>query len=102
MSVAAEQATVALDGNLDQTSASAQLVASANWFDDALSLTIDMGRVERADSAGVALLLAWQRRAEGNDVELRLVNVPESIRSIIEVCGLTAVLPIVAVEPAAE
>jgi len=78
--------------SLDKHNAKDELDKSADWFHEKRPLTIDLGGVERADSAGVALLLAWQRRAEAADVTVGFVNVPNTIRAIIEVSGLAPLL----------
>ena len=55
-------------------------------------LTIDLRGVTRADSAGLALLVAWLRESEiaGNSIEF--VNIPAQLLSIARVCGLDDIL----------
>jgi phospholipid transport system transporter-binding protein len=55
-------------------------------------LTIDLRGVTRADSAGLALLVAWLRESEiaGNSIEF--VNIPVQLLSIARVCGLDDIL----------
>ena len=57
-------------------------------------LTVDLAQVERADSAGVALLVEWLRQARAQGRELRLVHLPQQMRSIIRVAGLERLLPL--------
>lgn len=85
---------ITIDGRLDQGSAAGRLVDSEGWFDGQQSLIIDLAQVERADSAGAALLLAWQRRAIATGVELDFIHIPASIRAIVDISGLASVLPI--------
>ncbi|NNC23884.1 STAS domain-containing protein [Salinisphaera sp. USBA-960] len=83
---------IAVDGSLDQVSAPARLAESKTWFATSEPLTLDLAGVEHADSAGAALLLAWQRRAAAAGVALTFANTPASIRGIAHVCGLDPVL----------
>lgn len=92
--VAGTAQRIALDGRLDQDNAAARLAASENWFGGGQPLIVDLAGVERADSAGVALLLAWQRRAIASGVDLQFANIPAGIRAFIDLCGLTSVLSV--------
>ena len=55
-------------------------------------ITVDLKGVDRADSAGLALLVEWLRESEiaGNRIEF--VNVPAQLLSIARVCGLEEIL----------
>lgn len=53
------------------------------------ALAIDLGGVTRMDSAGVALLLDWQREAPA---DLRYGNPPAQMRAIVDFCGLEDIL----------
>ena len=53
---------------------------------------VDLSGVERADSAGLALLLEMQREANRAGCRLRFLNVPTSLRTIADACGIDAVL----------
>lgn len=53
---------------------------------------MDLGSVDRIDSAGLALLVEWSCAARRLDKTLVLERVPESLRSLIEVSGLREVL----------
>lgn len=67
---------------------------SGALFADAGEVTIDLGAVERADSAGLALLVEWLRQARSADRALRFSRVPEQMLAIARVSGLEAVLPL--------
>jgi phospholipid transport system transporter-binding protein len=45
--------------------------------------------VSRADSAGLALLVEWQRLARRAGRELRFTDIPEQVQSLIHVSGLS-------------
>jgi phospholipid transport system transporter-binding protein len=57
------------------------------------TVAVDLSGVTRADSAGLALLLEWLRLAAGGGRELRFVNVPDQVHRLIEINGLTEILP---------
>lgn len=62
-------------------------------------LIVDLAAVERADSAGLALLVEWTRQAAAAGRELRFRNMPEQMLRIARVSGLEAVLPLAANQP---
>lgn len=53
---------------------------------------VDLTGVTRAESAGLALLLEWQRVAEEQGVSIAYVNMPEQMQSMAAVCGLEEIL----------
>lgn len=68
---------------------------SVEWIAQAGSaITVDLVEVQKADSAGLALLLEWLHRARAAGRELRFVNVPEQVRSLVQVSGLNRALDI--------
>lgn len=52
----------------------------------------DLGGVRSVDSSGVALLLAWQRRARDAGQKLTFINVPANIDALVNLYGLDGVL----------
>ena len=56
-------------------------------------LQFDLSGVSRADSAGVGLLIEWQRLAARARCELRYTNMPKTLESIMRVTWLLAMLP---------
>jgi phospholipid transport system transporter-binding protein len=67
--------------------------ASVDWLGDATGpVTIDLAEVQKADSAGLALLIEWLQRAGAAGRELRFSNVPLQVRSLTRVSGLSEVL----------
>jgi phospholipid transport system transporter-binding protein len=53
---------------------------------------LDLSRVTRADSAGLALLLELNRRAQARGIELRLSGAPQQVTALATFFGLGAVL----------
>ena len=60
---------------------------------DRARISIDLGGVTRADSAGLALLIEWLREAERLDKTITFLNMPAQMQSIARVCGLDGILP---------
>jgi phospholipid transport system transporter-binding protein len=56
------------------------------------TLTVDLAKVESADSAAVSLMLSWLRHAQRDNVILRFINVPASAVSLARVYGVDDVL----------
>jgi phospholipid transport system transporter-binding protein len=54
---------------------------------------LDFSAVAELDSAAVALLLHWQRQAMAAGCELEYVELPQSLRQLLAVYGLTDLLP---------
>ncbi len=57
-------------------------------------LQINCADVEKSSSVGLALLLAFMRDAQGAGKTLTLTQLPEDMRKIAQVCGLTEILGI--------
>ena len=55
---------------------------------------VDLAGVTRADSAGLALLIAWTRARAGAGQAIRFTHVPAQLLSIARVCGLEEILPL--------
>ena len=53
----------------------------------------DLGGVSTADSSGVAVLLAWQRRALAAGQRLTFINVPENVQKLAALYGVDQLLP---------
>ena len=53
---------------------------------------VDLVAVKRADSAGVAMLVAWLGLARRLGHSVRFINTPEQIRILVRVTGLSELL----------
>lgn len=86
--------SVRLSGELNAASVPALLKRIDAWLTAAGSgdLAVDLAGVERADSAGVALLLEIQRRARAKRRGVSFLHPPEQMRAIIGFCALDQVL----------
>lgn len=57
-------------------------------------LELDLGGVNRADSAGLALLLEWMRIARSRNMEIRYHHLPEQLLAIAQAGELEDLLPV--------
>ncbi|MCC5856791.1 MAG: STAS domain-containing protein [Ectothiorhodospiraceae bacterium] len=57
-------------------------------------LVLDLAGVERADSAGLAALVALTREARAGGIRLSFVNIPAQLRNLASVSGVEALLPL--------
>lgn len=65
-------------------------------FDDtSTSIEIDLSRLDRSDSSGLALLVEWYRSAEQYNKTISFVNLPAQMLDIARVSGLDEILPLV-------
>jgi phospholipid transport system transporter-binding protein len=68
------------------------LAHTDEWLrDGSKTVTIDLQGVTLADSAGLALLLEWLQRARAEGREMVFANIPDQVRDLIRVSGLTQV-----------
>lgn len=56
------------------------------------AVAFDLKGVTRADSAGLALLVEWLRRARGRGKAVSFINVPPQMLAIAKVSGVDALL----------
>ncbi len=52
----------------------------------------DLGGVKAADSSALALMLAWQRRAQGLGRSLKFINVPANVDALAKLYGVDGLL----------
>jgi phospholipid transport system transporter-binding protein len=52
----------------------------------------DLGGVKSADSSAVALMLAWQRRAEAQGRSLKYINVPADVDALARLYGVDGLI----------
>lgn len=58
--------------------------------------TFDFAATQHADSAAVAMLLAWQRAAEARGAKLQLSNLPDSLQSLARLYDVAGFLGVAA------
>lgn len=84
--------TLVLSGELDHAGAVSALPAARRWMAGSGVLRVDLGAVERTESAGVALLLEWLRQARSRGSAIELLNPPAQLRALVRFFDLEAVL----------
>lgn len=57
-------------------------------------IEVELGGVVRADSAGLAMLIEWMRRAAAEGRSITFLHLPEQMRAIAEASDLDSVLPL--------
>lgn len=82
---------LALTGELDIDTASVLLehIQLMDLEGDIKVVTVDLDQLGFMDSSGISGLIELHRRVEVRGIELRLVNVSDTYRRIIEIDGLT-------------
>lgn len=57
-------------------------------------IRVDLQDIERADSAGLALLIEWMRNARELGKSIQFLNIPQQMLAIARVSSLDQVLPL--------
>ncbi len=87
-------------GSLLRVSGSLTMDTIGSEFEEAMrplegrTWTVDLAKVEAADSAAVSMLLSWVRNAQRHGASVSFVNVPENLRSLADLYGVADVLPL--------
>lgn len=63
-----------------------------NIFQDGNEIRIDLQSVQRADSAGVALLVEWRRTAHRQQCNIQFQNIPPQMLAIARLSGVDELL----------
>jgi phospholipid transport system transporter-binding protein len=80
-----------LDGAVTLVTASELLAQSDAYFAEGVA-AVDFGAVTDTDSAALALVLEWARRAAIQGRTLRIVNIPESMKNMARLYAVTELL----------
>lgn len=89
-----EDDRLCLSGTLDFSSVTRLRDQGLAEFGANRDIRLDLARVSRANSAGLALLLEWLALAQARQVRLRILNLPESLAALARVSNLHAHLPL--------
>ena len=71
-------------------------IAAIPLCDQQAVSVIDLGQVEKVDSAAVALLLHWLRQVEKKQCRLSIVNVPKDLHSLAALYDVADILALTA------
>lgn len=77
-----------LSGEMSFDTVDRILEASKQAFQGYEEILVDLTRVTRADSAGLALLLEWKAQANIRAGQVRFSGIPNSIRAIADTTGV--------------
>jgi phospholipid transport system transporter-binding protein len=58
-------------------------------------MRVDLSGVNEADSSAVALMLAWTREAAARGIPITFENLPQSVRTLIDLYDVGELLPCV-------
>lgn len=64
-------------------------------FNAGVTVELDLAKVERSDSAGLALLVSWMRLARQQQGSITFRNVPTQLLGLAKVGGVEAILALV-------
>ncbi|MCU7906185.1 MAG: STAS domain-containing protein [Candidatus Thiodiazotropha sp. (ex Epidulcina cf. delphinae)] len=81
-----------VQGDMTFDSVKGLLQQSAGLFSSVEELQIDLTRVDRADSAGLALVLEWLAQAAERKAGVVFTGMPGSIHSIARLCQVESLL----------
>ena len=89
-----------IDGDVLKLSGLLNVDTVNNYYDPGLkaidkhgSLTVDLSGAEIVGSAGVALLIAWQRRSLELEKQMQIIHAPEHFIKMALVSGVKEILP---------
>jgi phospholipid transport system transporter-binding protein len=81
-------------GELGLASAAAMLAAGRDAFTGQPRVDVDLSRVERADSAGLAVLIEWARLARLAGMQITFHALPARLSALARIGGVDQLLPI--------
>lgn len=90
--VAKDSGVFAIIGNLEFATMNQLLGQEKVIFKDGKAVELDLAGVERANSAGLALLLEWQGIAQQQGREFRIRNAPDALLAIARISNCTEIL----------
>lgn len=74
--------------------AAAGLLAEGTGLVSRADTVFDLSGVTEVDSSGLAVVFGWQRAAKRQNKTIRIANLPQSLRSLADVYGVGALLPV--------
>lgn len=85
--------TIAVSGRVDTVTAPE--LEAALKFGDATCVVIDLADVPYMSSAGLRLLLVAHKTMSAKGGELRIANVQEDVREVLDITGFSGILNLV-------
>ena len=90
--LSATNGVVQLEKTLEFTNVEALLNEGYRLLSVTDNLTFDLSGVQQADSAGLALLIAWWRFAKKHGVKIHFTHLPDTLKALMAVTNVNAVL----------
>ena len=84
--------SLCLSGELSFKTVPALVANNKDFLSNGNSIDIDLSDVSRADSAGVALLIEWQRQAQKQNKSICFTNIPSQMLAIVRLSGVDDLL----------
>lgn len=94
VSVSHQNGQLKLSGKLDFQSVAELLASDQSWLND-VDININLTDISHSNSAGLALLLEWLKKAREKNIQIKFHNVPEQLLVIARAYGIEENLPIV-------
>lgn len=90
-----EEGKMQVNGELTFATVTALLGQSRALFQGAGEhIEVELSGVQRADSAGLAMLIEWMRLAASQGSSITFFHLPEQMKAIAEASDLDSILPV--------
>jgi phospholipid transport system transporter-binding protein len=84
--------TLRVSGAISYANAARALAQAPQPTQSGAPVTIDLAALENADSATLAVLIAWCARAREHGSVLRFARVPQGLQNLARLCEVDALL----------
>lgn len=81
-----------LSGDLTFATIDKNTVKTLTFETNGSSINLDLQKINKTDSAGLALILEWIKSARSYGVSIHLLNLPEQLLTIAKLSGLDVIL----------
>lgn len=92
--LAGDKLTVAVEGRLDTVTAPDLEAELKSALDSAKELVMDFSKLEYISSAGLRVLLSAFKKLDAKGGKMKVTNINEMVREVLEVTGLISVLTV--------
>jgi phospholipid transport system transporter-binding protein len=86
-----EGGELSVEGSITIDNVVSVVVSGVALFDGE-DVTIDLGQFTEADSAAVSLLLDWRREAARRRLQIRFLNMPQNLQSLMQLYGVSELM----------
>ncbi|MEO8803420.1 MAG: STAS domain-containing protein [Rudaea sp.] len=89
------QGTLRLSGAISFANAARALGQAPQLVRNGRSLELDLSALENADSATLAVLIAWSAQAHRQGASLRYLRAPQGLRNLAHLCDVEDLLGLI-------